>query len=131
MSTNLEESRVSTGEQEDGPPTTNDAEDVSRQEAIKQIKRRSNFHIELVISGIGTAILVLIWATTEYHNAGGWPTQGFSQSFGIHDVWNYWLIYPVGAWVLIMVGRAWSVYRHRGISESEIEREIDRQASRR
>jgi hypothetical protein len=42
---------------------------------------------------IGTAvstgamlILAAIWAITEYHNAGGWPTQGFSQSSGIPDV---------------------------------------------
>jgi 2TM domain len=107
-----------------------DADEVARQEAIAQIKRRRRFHIELVVSGIGMALLVLIWATTEYHNAGGWPTQGFSQSSGIHDVWNYWIIYPVGAWILIMAGRAWSVYRHRGISESDIKREIDRRARR-
>jgi len=107
-----------------------DTDEVARQEAIAQIKRRRRFHIELVVSGIGMAFLVLIWATTEYHNAGGWPTQGFSQSSGIHDVWNYWIIYPVGAWILIMAGRAWSVYRHRGISESDIKREIDRRARR-
>ena len=111
-------------------PTTNDTDEVVRQEAIGQIKRRRRFHIELVVSAIGMAFLVLIWATSEYHNAGGWPTQGFSQSSGIHDVWNYWIIYPVGAWVLIMAGRAWSVYRHRGISESDIKREIDRRARR-
>ena len=29
--------------------------------------------------------------------AGGWPTQGFSQSSGIPNVWNFWIIYPVGA----------------------------------
>ena len=90
-------------------PTTNDTDKVVSQEAIGQIKRRRRFHIELVVSAIGMAFLVLISATSEYHNAGGWPTQGFGQSSGIHDVWNYWIIYPVGAWVLIMAGRAWSV----------------------
>ncbi|MGO9857593.1 MAG: 2TM domain-containing protein [Acidimicrobiales bacterium] len=100
--------------------------EASRQEAIKQIKRRRRFHTEFVVSGIGMVFLVLIWATSEYHNAGGWPTHGFSQSSGIHDVWNYWIIYPIGAWTLIMAGRAWSVYRHQGISESDIQREINR-----
>jgi hypothetical protein len=76
-------------------------------------------------------ILVLIWATSEYHNAGGWPTQGFSQSSGIRDVWNYWIVYPIGAWVLIMCGRAWSVYGRRGITESEIKQEIERRTGRR
>jgi len=131
MSTNLEEPSTPSREQEVGPPTTDHGGDILRQEAIKQIKRRRKFHIELVVSGIGMAFLLLIWATTEYHNADGWPTLGFSQSSGIHDVWNYWIIYPIGAWVLIMTGRAWSVHGHRGISEGEIEREIDRRAGRR
>jgi hypothetical protein len=110
------------------PLTSDDTEEVDRKEAIKQIKRRRNFHIELVASGIGMMILVLIWATTEYHNAGGWPTQDFSQSSSIHDVWNYWIVYPIGAWVLIMAGRAWSVYGRRGTTDNQ---EIERQTGRR
>jgi len=115
-----------------GPNSSNDTdtEQVTRQQVIKQIKRRRNFRIELVASGIGMLLLVLIWATTEYRNAGGWPTQGFSQSSGIHDVWNYWIIYPVIAWVLIISGRAWSVHGRRVISDSEIQREIERQRGR-
>ena len=77
------------------------------------------------------ALLVLIWAMSEYHNAGGWPTHGFSQSSGIHEVWNFWIIYPAIAWALILGGRAWSVYGHKPISESEIEREIENQGGRR
>ena len=119
-----QDGRVAEAPANSGP----NAEDLSRQEAINQIKRRRKFHTELLVSGIGMAFLVLIWATSEYHNAGGWPTQGFSQSSGIHDVWNYWIIYPVGAWVLIMAGIAWTVYRHRGITESDIQREMDRRA---
>jgi hypothetical protein len=45
--------------------------------------------------------LVVIWATSECHNAGGWPVNGFSQSSGIHDAWNYGIIYPLGAGVLL------------------------------
>ena len=36
--------------------------------------------IRATIGTAGMAILVIIWAFTEYHNAGGWPTHGFSQS---------------------------------------------------
>jgi hypothetical protein len=75
------------------------------------------------------AILVIIWAFTEYRNAGGWPTHGFSQSSGIHDVWNFWIIYPAIAWVLITAGDAWRTYGRKPIPESEIQREVDRQAS--
>ena len=134
MSMNLDRQKRDTTDGGRGPEmllTDGDAEEVARRQAIKQIKRRRSFHIELVVSGIGMMILVLIWSTTEYHNAGGWPTQGFSQSSGIHDVWNYWIIYPIGAWVLIMAGRAWSVYGRRGITESEIKQEIERQTGRR
>jgi hypothetical protein len=74
---------------------------------------------------------VAIWATSEYHNAGGWPTQGFSQSSGIHDVWNIWIIYPLIALVLATAGHAWFVYGRKPISESEVEREIERQADHR
>ncbi len=105
--------------------------EASRHEAIKQIKRRRRFHAEFVVSGIGMAFLVLIWATSEYHNAKGWPTHGFSQSSGIHDVWNFWIIYPFTAWVLIMAARAWSVYGNKPISEGEIKRVIERRAEAR
>jgi len=105
-----------------------DGEQLARQQAIKQIERRRHFHIEAVVGAVGMLLLVGIWATSEYHNAGGWPTHGFSQSSSIHDVWNYWIIYPVVGWLLILAARAWSVYGHKPISESEVKREIERQA---
>ena len=102
-------------------------EQLARQQAIKQIERKRRFWTGAAWSAIGMIILVIIWAMTEYHNAGGWPTSGFSQSSGIHDVWNNWIIYPLGAWLLLLIAGAWSVYRPRSISESEIQREIERQ----
>ncbi len=103
-------------------------EKSARREAIKQINRRRHFYVELVISGIGMMMLVLIWAMSEYRNARGWPTQGFSQSSGIHDVWNYWIIYPIIGWAIIISARAWLVYGRKPITEKEIEQEIKRQA---
>jgi len=78
-------------------------------------------------TAIGMVILVIIWAMSEYHNAGGWPTHGFSQSSGIHDVWNFWIIYPIVGLALILGARARSVYGRKPISESEIQREVERQ----
>jgi len=103
------------------------SEQLARQQAIKQIERRRRFRVSAAVSAIGMVILVVIWAMSEYHNAGGWPTDGFSQSSGIHDVWNFWIIYPLGAWVLLLAAGWWDVYRHKPISEGEIEREIERQ----
>jgi len=106
-----------------------DREEVTRQQAIKQIERKRHFRVEAMVSLIGMILLVAIWATTEYHNAGGWPTAGFSQSSGIHDVWNFWIIYPIIGWALILGGRGWYVHGGRKpISENEIRREMERQA---
>ncbi len=106
-------------------------EGEARQQAIKQIERRRRFHIEVVVSALVIVLLVVIWATSEYHNAGGWPTDGFSQSSSIHDVWNYWIVYPVGAILVILGARGWMVYGHKPISESEITREMERQSGQR
>jgi hypothetical protein len=100
---------------------------LARQQAIKQIERKRRFWGGTIVAGVGMILLVVIWATSEYHNAGGWPTDGFSQSSGIHDVWNYWIVYPLGAWVLLTAASAWFVFGHKPISESEIRREIERQ----
>jgi hypothetical protein len=103
-------------------------EELARQQAIKQIERRRRFWVTAAMSTLLMVILVFIWAMTEYHNAGGWPTQGFSDSSSIPNVWNNWIIYPAIAWVLFLAAGALLVFRNKPISESEIEREIERQA---
>jgi hypothetical protein len=101
---------------------------LAREQAIKQIERKRRFWISTAVSTLGMLILAAIWALTEYHNAGGWPSQGFSQSSGIHDVWNIWIIYPVIAWAFLTAAFGLDVYLRKPISESRIEREIERQA---
>jgi 2TM domain len=76
-------------------------------------------------------VLAAIWAIAEYNNAGGWPTNGFSQSSGIPNVWNYWIIYPAIVWVLATAADAWWVFGHKPISEDQITREMERQAGQR
>ncbi|HEV2256401.1 MAG TPA: 2TM domain-containing protein [Streptosporangiaceae bacterium] len=110
------------------PCTLTDRNELALQQAIRQIERKRRFRISTGLSAIGMAILVVIWAVAEYHNAGGWPVHGFSQSSGIHEVWNFWIVYPLGAWLLIVAIHAWLVYGNKLIFESEIKREIERQA---
>jgi hypothetical protein len=43
-------------------------------------------------------------------------------------VWNDWIIYPAIAWVLLTTADALLVFRNKPISETEIKREIERQA---
>jgi 2TM domain len=108
--------------------TPADDDQLARQQAIRQIERRRRFRMSTALSAVAMAILVIIWATSEYHNAGGWPVHGFSQSSGIHDVWNFWIVYPLGAWLFVVAAYGWLVYGSKPISESEIKREIERQA---
>lgn len=104
---------------------------LARQQAIKQIERKRRFKTGTFVSAIAMLILAVIWATSEYHNAGGWPVNGFSESSGIHDVWNYWIIYPLIVWVLVTAASAWNVYGRKPISEAEIDREMRRQSGQR
>jgi H+/Cl- antiporter ClcA len=113
------------------PDAAADGGQLARQEAIRQIERRRRFWTITVWSAIGMAILVIIWATSEYHNAGGWPVHGFSQSSGIYEAWNLWIVYPLGAWLLFVAAYAWAVFGIKPISETEIKREIERQAGTR
>jgi hypothetical protein len=110
------------------PDAPANGDQLARQQAIRQIERRRRFWISTTWSGIAMLILVAIWAISEYHNAGGWPVDGFSQSSGIHEVWNFWIVYPLGAWLLIVAAHAWAVFGNKPISESEIKRQIERQA---
>ena len=116
------------------PPTVDSSkapatgEQLARQEAIAQIERVRRFKISTVAFGIAMLGLVAVWAIAEYSNAGGWPSNGFSQSSGLPNKWNIWIVYPLIAWVLGTAAHAWYVYLRKPISEGEIQREIERQA---
>ena len=97
-----------------------------RELAVKQIERKRRFQMRAFGVAIVGVFLVVVWAIGEYHNAGGWPTSGFSQSSGIHHVWNSWIVYPVVALAVGVAIDAWNTYRRMPVSESEIRREMDR-----
>jgi hypothetical protein len=109
----------------DAPANT---EQLARVQAIEQIERKRHYWISTAMFTVGMLIVAAIWAIAEYHNAGGWPTHGFSQSSGIHDVWNIWIIYPAIAWLFLTVAGGLKVYLRKPISESEIRREMEREA---
>ena len=104
---------------------------LARQQAIRQIERKRRFKMRATMGTLLMIVVTVIWAFSEYHNAGGWPTNGFSQSSGIPNVWNYWIIYPLIAWVLLTAANAWWVFGRKPISEAEIKHEIGRQAGQR
>jgi hypothetical protein len=105
-----------------------DAGQLAHEQAIKRIDRNRRYWITTAIFTLGMLIIAAIWAITEYHNAGGWPTKGFARSSGIHDVWNSWVIYPAMAWVLLTATISPVIHPHKPISESQIKHEMARLA---
>ena len=109
---------------ESSPPERDDAE--VRELAVKQIERKRRFEMRAFAASVVCAFLVVVWAVSEYNNAGGWPTNGFSNSSSIPHVWNDWIIYPLIAIGLGVAIDAWNTYRRKPITEAEIKREMDR-----
>jgi hypothetical protein len=107
------------------PNSRPDAREV-RARAIRQIERRRRFYRHTIAYAGAGVLLIVIWAVSEYHNAGGWPSDGFSQSSGTSHVWNIWIIYPILGLGLLLGIDAWKTFGEKPISESEIRREIDR-----
>ena len=109
---------------ESSVPERGDAE--LRELAVKQIERKRRFEMRAFAAAVLSAFLVVIWAVSEYNNAGGWPTNGFSNSSSIPHVWNDWIIYPLIGIGLCVAIDAWNTYRRKPITEAEIRREMDR-----
>ena len=97
-----------------------------RELAVKQIERKRRFEMRAFAAAVLSAFLVVVWAVSEYNNAGGWPTNGFSNSSSIPHVWNDWIIYPLIGIGLCVAIDAWNTYRRKPITEAEIRREMDR-----
>jgi 2TM domain len=94
--------------------------------AVEQIERKRRFHMRAFGAAAVAVLLVIIWAITEYHNAGGWPTSGFSQSSSIPHKWNSWIVYPIIG-LSFFVAIDWlQTVRRRPITEAQIRREMDR-----
>ena len=120
------------GDSDQDVPTV--GEQLARQQAIRQIRRRRRFRFWARMGTLFMILLTVAWAVSQYHTAGGWPTSGFSQSnsgWGHPNVWNPWIIWPAIVWVLATAGYARFVYGNKPVSESAINREIKRQAGQR
>lgn len=95
-----------------------------RRRAIESITRRRRFHLHAVAHVVGSIALIVVWAITEYRNAGGWPT-GF-RSGRINRDWDPWIIYPLVAGTLALASHAWLAFGREPATEAEITREMER-----
>lgn len=84
-------------------------EQVLRDRAVRQLKKRRDFYGHLLVYMLVNAFLVVIWAMTNIH--------GF-----------FWPVFPIVGWGIGVVMNAWDVYARHEISEAEIRHEMDRLA---
>src|SRR5271165_1830989 len=109
-----------------GPVLRPGDEQQVRELAVKQLERKRRFRMRAFSYSAASVVLVVIWSISEYNNAGGWPTDGFSQSSSIPHVWNIWIIYPVLGLGLMFGVDAWNTFGRKPITEREIRQEMDR-----
>ena len=113
-----------TEDQTIGAPKAGEQDEVLRRLAISRLKRRHKFRLHVVGHVVGSLFLIVVWATTEYHNAGGWPT-GFRTGRMNHD-WDPWIMYPLIAGTLALALHAWTVFGDQPTTEDQISGEVDR-----
>jgi hypothetical protein len=81
-------------------------EAVSREQAIKRLKKRRDLYGHLLVYALVNGVLVVFWALTG--------PNGF-----------FWPIFPILGWGIAVVLNAWDVYRSDAFSEEQIQREIE------
>lgn len=91
-----------------------------RQEALRRIAARRALQAHAIGYVALNAILIAVWAITEYQNAGGWPT-GFRSGRESHD-WDPWIIFPLLATTAGLAIHWWTVSWRRVPTEREIAR---------
>ena len=94
------------------------------EQAVERVRARRRLQLHVLVGGVSLALLALVWAVSEYQNAGGWPT-GFATGRRHRD-WDPWIVYPAVVWLSSVISHwAWSAWR-RPVTEMEIRRELER-----
>ena len=84
-----------------------DREQVLRDKAVRQLKKRRDFRSHLLVYVLVNTLLVVIWVMTDRH--------GF-----------FWPVFPIAGWGIGVIMNAWDVYGRQEITEDDIHREMDR-----
>lgn len=86
------------------------AELTARDRAVRQLKKKRDFHAHLLIYALVNSCLVLVWFTTGRHVF-------------------FWPVFIIAFWGIGVVMNAWDVYHVEEFSEEQIEREMRRLSS--
>ena len=105
-------------------PDVREPQSALRTQALQRIARRRTFRTHVVVHVVGSLFLTAVWAMTEFHNAGGWPTA--LRSGRMHHDWDPWIVYPLLAGTLALAVHAWLAFARSPATEREIAREIER-----
>jgi hypothetical protein len=81
-------------------------EDVLRERAVKQLKKRRDFKAHLLVYAMFNSFFVVIWYVLGHH--------------------FFWPIFPMAGWGIGVVMNAWDVYHGEDFTEDEIAREMQR-----
>lgn len=81
-----------------------------RELAVKNLKKKRDFHAHLLVYLLVNTALVVIWALSDRH--------GF-----------FWPVFFIAFWGIGVIMNAWDVYHGEGFRERQIQREIDRLSS--
>jgi hypothetical protein len=84
-----------------------DREQVLRDKAVRQLKKKRDFRGHLLVYVLVNAFLVVIWVLTDPHG-------------------SFWPVFPIAAWGIGVIMNAWDVYGRQEITEEDIHREIGR-----
>ena len=87
---------------------TEDAEreQVLRDKAVRQLKKKRDFRGHLLVYILVNTFLVVIWLLTD--------PDGF-----------FWPVFPIAAWGIGVIMNAWDVYGRHEITEEDIHREME------
>ena len=92
-----------------GPPAQQaqqSRDDVLRERALKQLKKRRDFHAHLLIYAMVNGFFVALWYAIGH---------GF-----------FWPVFPMAGWGIGVVMNAWDVYHGEEFTEEQIAREMHR-----
>ncbi|HEX6662877.1 MAG TPA: 2TM domain-containing protein [Gaiellaceae bacterium] len=109
--------------------------------AIERIHRLRRFKLHLVVFALGLPTLGAVWVLTEYYEEHTWPSR-FASAPDVAGTWDPWFFFVAGIWFIILAVHALRTYFgpeigpigryiRRPVSQSELDREVARQQSRR
>lgn len=84
--------------------------DELRDQALRRLKKRRDFHTHLVVYLAFNTLLWAIWLLTGADTGGPVP----------------WPVWPALGWGIAVFFNAWDVYVRRPITEDELQREVQR-----